>query len=512
VKRHQLSDTPGASGRTKVRGPFFAVACMLLLTGAAIAAGLGLFTPHPTDDGVVRTDTPDKKALNVNNKFFDHNLGTNGQACVSCHLPSDGFDLHVDSITSAFAATQGLDQLFRLNDTADRPDADDSTLEARMKAYALFRAFGIVRIGKTFAPPPVSGVGFTVEPQNTARYGPLPSLTDPQHPGKPTLSLFRRPLVNTNVNFDSSVLWDGRESITGLPAQVQKAASTLLLSGTLSAADTQEIANFMTGVYTAEVISNAAGKLNVLGAKGGVENLMAIAADPQRPCVYSAPGVLTPFVPSTCTPVVLDNPHTMDLYDAWASLPDRSALNQARLSVVRGQEIFNTATLHIPPDLQIPGETGGTAHCVSCHATNNLGNNPDPNFFVRIGTDSVQILKELADGDPLVKPVLARVRQLPQYCLRPTTDPTPFTEAKCGTHFNDVKTTDPGRAMVSGLITDVGKFKPPVLRDLNARSPYFHNGSAGSIEDLINFYNARFQIGLTDQQKADLALFIDTTF
>lgn len=510
-RRYQPSAAKGPASQQKVRGPFLAIASLLLLTGVAIAAGLGLFSAHKTDNGFVQSATPDK-TLNINNKFFDHNLGTNGQACVSCHLPSDGFDLHVATIQDAFNATQGLDQLFRTNDTADRPDADVSTLVARMKAYRLFRQFGIVRIGKTFPPAPVSGVGFTVQPQNTARYGPLPSSTDPQHPGKPTLSLFRRPLVNTNMNFDSSVLWDGRESITDLPTQVKKAAATLLLSGTISDADAQNVANFMTGVYTDQIADDQAGSLSVLGAKGGVKNLMAIASDPQRPCVYSAPGVLTPFVPSTCTPVVLDDPQTMDIFEAWASLPPTPPRNAARLSIARGEELFNTITLHIPPDLQIPGEIGNTAHCVSCHATNNLGNNPDATFFVRIGTDSVAILKALADADPLVKPVLARVRQLPQYCLRPTSDPTPFTTVPCGGHISDVKTTDPGRAMVTGLITDVGKFKPPILRNLNARSPYFHNGSAGSIEDLVNFYNARFQIGLTDQQKVDLGNFIDTAF
>lgn len=511
MRRYQLSGAQEVGNRTTVRRPFLAMVSMLLLTGVAIAAGLGLFFPHRTDNGIVQTATPDP-ALNVKNKFFDHNLGTNGQACVSCHLPSDGFDLHVETIRDAFKNTQGLDQLFRTNDTADRPDADVSTLAARFKAYQLFRQFGIVRIGKTLPPAPVSGVGFTVEPQDTARYGPLPNSNDPQAVGKPTLSLFRRPLVNTNVNFDSSVLWDGRASITDMPGQVKKAAAALLLSGTISDADAQEVAAFMTGVYTDQIIDHAAGHLDAAGAKGGVKNLMAVASDPQRPCVYAAPGVLTPFVPPTCTPVVMDNPRTMDIFEPWASLPDNGPRNAARLSIARGEELFNTITLHVPPDLQIPGLTGSTAHCVTCHATNNLGNNPDPNFFIRIGTDSVPILKELADADPLVKPVLARVRQLPHYCLRPTSDPTPFSSAPCGTHVTDVKTTDPGRSMVTGLITDVGKFKPPILRNLNARSPYFHNGSAGSIEDLVNFYNARFQIGLTDQQKLDLANFIDNAF
>ena len=346
----------------KIRLPLLAAVCLTLLSGFAVAAALGLFSRHPTDDGFVQTATSDR-TLNASNKFFNHNLGTNGQACVSCHLPSDGFDLHVETIQDVFAASQGLDQLFRTNDTADRPDADISTLAARTKAFKLFLKFGIVRIGKSLPAAPASGVGFTIAPQITARYGPLPNSNDPQAVGKETLSLFRRPLVNTNVNFDSSVLWDGRASITNMPQQVKNAAVGLLLSGPLSDADADEIAAFMTGVYTDQVSDNVAGSLSVLGASGGVKNLVALAADPARPCVFSSPGVLSPFVPTTCTPVVPDNAHTMTLFDAWADLPDKGTVNMARQSIVRGQELFNTITLHIPPDMDIPGVTGTTAHC-----------------------------------------------------------------------------------------------------------------------------------------------------
>jgi cytochrome c peroxidase len=484
-----------------------------------------VFQVYKTDNGFVQSASADLSL--ANNKFFEHTLhgpdvaNSNGQACVSCHLPSDGFDLHVATIQKAFATTQGTDQLFRTNDTANRPDADVSSTDARRKAYSLFLAFGVVRIGKAL-PPPLPTVGFTVAPQNTARYGPLPNTADPQQPaGVAALSLFRRPLVNTNVNFDSSVLWDGRANIGNLRGQVKGAAKGLLLAGTISDADADNIAAFMTGVYTDQVRDDVAGPLSVRGAQGGVKNLLALASDPTRPCVfYVNPTTntvqLTPFVAAvaatTCTPVTLDNPHTMTMYDAWLGLADTGSVNHARLSIARGQELFNTAVLHVPPDLQIPGVTGSVAHCVTCHATNNLGNNPDPTFFVRIGTDSIQILKQLSDADPLVTPLLNRVRQLPQYCLRPTSDPTPFTSVPCGRHVSDVLTTDPGHAMVSGMITDVGKFKPPILRDLNARSPYFHNGAAGSIEDLVNFYNARFQIGLTDDQKTDLGNFIDDAF
>src|SRR5262249_12764386 len=182
----------------------------------------------------------------------------------------------------------------------------------------------------------------------------------------------------------------------------------------------------------------------------------------------------------------------------------------------------NTKILNVPDDLtEIKKKFGGTINCVTCHAVNNIGNHPDANFFVRIGTDSVDILQGLVDNPSTsdvdsLKSLRDRMKMLPQYCLRPPSDPTPFTGlggVACGTdpvgHPGDVRTTDPGRALVGkGLIADVGKFKPPVLRGFAARAPYFHSGAAIEDDDLVNFYNARFQIGLTDQEKEDLVAFL----
>jgi cytochrome c peroxidase len=71
-----------------------------------------------------------------------------------------------------------------------------------------------------------------------------------------------------------------------------------------------------------------------------------------------------------------------------------------------------------------------------------------------------------------------------------------------------VRTTDPGRAMVTGKWADLAKFKGPVLRALAARAPYFHNGAAATLEEVIDFYEDRFDIGLTAAEKADLAAFL----
>jgi cytochrome c peroxidase len=71
-------------------------------------------------------------------------------------------------------------------------------------------------------------------------------------------------------------------------------------------------------------------------------------------------------------------------------------------------------------------------------------------------------------------------------------------------------TTDPGRALVTGLWADVGKFKGPILRGLASRPPYFHNGSAQSLDDVIEFYKKRFNLTLTAQNQQDLVAFLNS--
>jgi cytochrome c peroxidase len=71
-----------------------------------------------------------------------------------------------------------------------------------------------------------------------------------------------------------------------------------------------------------------------------------------------------------------------------------------------------------------------------------------------------------------------------------------------------IETTDPGRAMITGKWNDIGKFKGPILRALAARPPYFHNGSADTLDAVVEFYETRFDIGLTAQEKANLVAFL----
>src|SRR5207249_4743725 len=96
------------------------------------------------------------------------------------------------------------------------------------------------------------------------------------------------------------------------------------------------------------------------------------------------------------------------------------------------------------------------------------------------------------------------------YPARPGLDAQglPVYTLRCTATGALVQTTDPGRAMVTGKCADIGKFKGPILRALAARAPYFHNGSAATLDDVVTVYDNRFNIGFTPQEKADLVAFL----
>ena len=70
------------------------------------------------------------------------------------------------------------------------------------------------------------------------------------------------------------------------------------------------------------------------------------------------------------------------------------------------------------------------------------------------------------------------------------------------------QTTDPGRAVISGQFSHIGQFKGPILHGMAARAPFFHNGMAATLEEVVDFYNERFNGQFTAREKADLVAFL----
>jgi len=45
---------------------------------------------------------------------------------------------------------------------------------------------------------------------------------------------------------------------------------------------------------------------------------------------------------------------------------------------------------------------------------------------------------------------------------------------------------------------------------LAARAPYFHDGAARNLSELLDFCNHRFQMNLTDEEKEQLIAFLNS--
>jgi hypothetical protein len=423
--------------------------CALAALTASLAptggsADLPLEVDFRNASGMLRTLST-AGPIDLSNPFFQ-SLGTNGRACVTCHMPSDGWGLGPETARQLFERTHGLHPLFRTNDGSTSPDADVSTLEARRSAYALLLSRGLIRIG--MAPP--AGAEFVVD-----------AVDDPYGfatPGR--LSLFRRPLPTTNLAFLSTVMWDGRETFDGqalhfdLAHQANGATvNHAQAAETLTPEQQAAIVDFELSLFTAQVRDRQAGTLVGSGARGGPRTL---TSEPFFGGINTGPAA---------------SPRVFTLFNAWAGAPTTvDAASEARLAVAIGQDLFNNLDL---------GGSGVT--CSGCHNSPNAGSNSTVGF-VDLG---------IASGA-----IRGRDSELPLYTLR------------CLATGAVVQTSDPGRAMVTGRCADIGQFKIPTLRALAARAPYFHDGSAATLNDVVLFYNDVFKMGLRGAQRDALVAFL----
>ena len=146
-------------------------------------------------------------------------------------------------------------------------------------------------------------------------------------------------------------------------------------------------------------------------------------------------------------------------------------------SAASAQAIPQGGSLFNPP---LPASFEGT--CTTCHNTPNAGNH--------------SIVAPLDIG---LSEASRRTPDLPLYTFR----------QKCGAPSCPTRAvTDPGRALISGKFADIGKFKGPVLRGLAARAPYFQDGKARDIKEVVDFYHHRFDLGLSGDQRDDLVAFL----
>jgi len=72
----------------------------------------------------------------------------------------------------------------------------------------------------------------------------------------------------------------------------------------------------------------------------------------------------------------------------------------------------------------------------------------------------------------------------------------------------DQSQLDPGRARITADARDQGAFRTPTLRGLVYTAPYFHDGSAGTLEAAVDHELVRSQVQLTAEERQQLLAFL----
>ena len=490
---------PSTTTPRAVRGAVLAVGALIWATACeqsplqpAVARGtlssvaaLGNMVPLADPSGTIATYSS-RGALDLGNPFFQ-SLGTNGRSCATCHIIGNGMGLSAATAQAVFATSGGRDPLFAAVDGANCPTAAPGS---GPEAHSLLINNGLIRVSIGLPHPAEFNVTVVHDPYQCA-------FTTDTH-SDTSVSVYRRPLPSTNLRFLSAIMFDGRETVVPLnnpgtfDANLRTDLSHQAVDATLghaqaavapTNAQVAGIVDFELALFTAQRTDDAAGVLSADGARGGPQ---ALADQDYYPGINDPLGGNPSGAPF--------NPASIMIFERWLTLTNKGKETPARQSVARGEQIFGTHPLQITnvrglnDALGLPVITGT---CTTCHDAPNVGDHSLP-LPLDIGTSHAPQYEQ----DPRIAAALAQlsVPDLPVYQI--------------GCDGGNVFTSDPGKALLTGKCADVGRVKGPILRGLAARAPYFHNGAAATLNQVVAFYNQRFQMGLTDQQQADLVAFL----
>lgn len=430
----------------------------------------------------------------TNHPFFAP-LGANGRACVTCHQPSDGMSLSTETILEQWTLTKGKDPLFAMIDGANCPDAEPRKPES----HSLLLERGLIRIPLPWPPklPDDEPLEFSIEVvrdptgcNTSARYG-LDSET-------PTISVYRRPRPVANLRYILTVpnlfnIKTGvpvmRDPETGERANMNLLADARMLTprmqardaakmhlervAALSEAQVRELDEFQRSLYVAAIRHHEGGRLDGGGATGGaaaVVNGLPLLGDYIERRVF----------------------HYFDAWNAPTSAEPTTEEKAFRESVARGEEIFMMRPFYIRDVTHLNTIIGMgnpiKRTCATCHNMQHVGIDGAPGWM-DLGTNTLPHA-EKTENLPLFKVTCS-----------PNARPHPYLG-------RTILTTDPGRALITGKCVDVGAINLQQMRGLAERAPYFANGSAATLMEVVEFYERRFEMRLSDQDKEDLVNFM----
>jgi hypothetical protein len=484
----------------------FVLAAAALLCGGSVAASVGeeygwwgpgqggsfpAVADYPNAEGTLRTLLVGAPVETADHPFFAP-IGPSGRACITCHQPSDAMGLSVETIRRRWEETAGRDPLFAAVDGSNCPILPQD----RRESHSLLLDHGLIRIQRPW--PPRDGADRPVDPDFD-----IEVVRDPWgcnsgseyglRARQPSISVYRRPRPVANLKYLTAVgfAYDPKQGLplprdpeTGelisgnlmadgragtLHGQIRDAAPTHLeFFEEMSREQRLRIIDFETRIFTAQYRHRIGGRLDDLGAQGGPDVL-----------ARSEPGQLGSIGRAVWSE-----------FEAWENIPADAPISAEerafKQSVARGARTFRERTFLITDSAGINSPIGfGNPvrnSCVFCHNMTMMGNDVAPGQ-VDLGTTNLPF----ADPAP----------HLPLFRITCRRDPHP--------HYGRVILThDPGYALTTGRCADVGKITLQSMRGLSARAPYFANGSARDLRAVVDYYDRRYDIGYTEQEKQDL--------
>jgi hypothetical protein len=362
-----------------------------------------------------------------------------------------------DLIRLRWADTHGKDPVFAAVDGSNCPDLPQDKEES----HSLLLERGLFRIVLPWPPMTASGQRFKPDFRIEVVRDPTGCNKNPA-----LISVYRRPRVAANLQYialpaGDTLMADGRERT--LQSQATSAALTHeQATAAPTRAQLKQIEDFELQLFMAQ-------QWDVLGG---------LLAEPGGPPLLGADNLASGVAGAV--------PTAGDLaasFDAWRNLSSSSGANLAirqrafRESVLRGVDLFASREFRLADGKQ------GT--CATCHGP---GSNHS-SHSIDIGTTNLPTAKESPE--------------LPLF--RITCDASVPPHPQLGRTF---LTQDPGRALITGKCADAGSIVMQQFRGLTARAPYFANGSARDLTELVDFFDRRFKIGFTDKEKQDLVNFL----
>lgn len=463
----------------------------------------------------VTYDTPDGKLgvllksgpIDTANHPFFAPIGNNGRACVTCHQPAHAMSVSVPALRERWRVTGGRDPVFAAIDGSNNPNLPQD----RESSHSLLLTRGLFRVALPWPPAPIAGR--TVTPQFT-----IEVVSDPTGVNldavygfkspRPMISVFRRPRPVANLKYvmTPDALFNiktgeltATDPETGEPVGMNLMADSRHLTlkqqaagayadhqqgrRTLTPRELDAIVDFETTVYMAQA-GDRLGRSLVesngppgLGPRAMSEDRLHILANNARDPVFR-------------------------LFDAWRQ-PERMDADVTepqralRASIARGSDIFMQRQFWLRDVAHINSIGLGNPikrTCSTCHNAQMTGKDLAPGW-VDVGTANYPTWTEA--------PVFNEQAQLPIFKI--TCDKSALPHPYLG---RVIFTTDPGRALITGRCNDVGSIVMGQFRGLAARAPYFTNGSAATLRELVDFYDRRFDMKLSEIDKQDLANFL----